>query len=464
MNLPVQKDLNSQGNPHGKSHERVPKKAPKILDVEIVDIAEDGYAEGTAEGTAEGRVVRVKGAFPGERVAARIIKRRKGTWWGIPETTDGRPKTSCPAFYHCGGCAMQQLDAATQLRHKQDLVLKALQSRGVEPEQIATPVHGPQLHYRRKARLGGRYLADKQEFLLGFRESFGSRVARLDGCPVLAEPFSRRFAELKNLLGTMSVRADVPQVEIAAGDAGASLALRHLTVLSQRDLRLLEAFERSSGIQVLLQSGGYDTLVRLDGAPEQALSYRLDEFGVCVSFRIGDFIQANEAVNQRLVAAALALLEPAPNERVLDLFCGLGNFTLPIARSAAHVVGIEGSASMVARAAANAERNYLDHRLRFVNMDLYGKAEPGEPCGEPCGGGDFDKVLVDPPRSGCGTALSLVTAPRVGRVIYVSCHPDSFAADAARLRARGFDLKRLGLFDMFPHTAHVETLAVFERR
>jgi len=455
MNLPVQKDLNSPGNSHGKVQQRVPKKAPKIVDVEIVDIAEDGYAEGTAEG----RVVRVKGAFPSERVAARIIKRRKGTWWGIPETTNGRSKTSCPAFYHCGGCAMQQLDAATQLRHKQDLVLKALQSRGVEPEWIATPVHGPQLHYRRKARLGGRYLADKQEFLLGFRESFGSRVARLDTCPVLAEPFSRRFAELKNLLGTMSVRADVPQIEIAVGDAGASLALRHLTVLSQRDLRSLEAFERSSGIQVLLQSGGYDTLVRLDGAPEQALSYRLDEFGVCVSFQIGDFIQANEVVNQRLVAAALALLEPAPNERVLDLFCGLGNFTLPIARSGAHVVGIEGSASMVARAGANAERNHLDHRLRFFNMDLYGEAEPGEPSGE-----DFDKVLVDPPRSGCGTALSLVTAPRVGRLIYVSCHPDSFAADAARLRARGFDLKRLGLFDMFPHTAHVETLAVFERR
>ncbi len=463
MNLPVQENLNSPGNSPGNSQGKVPKKAPKIVDVEIVDIAEDGYAEGTAEGTAEGRVVRVKGAFPGERVAARIIKRRKGTWWGIPESTKGRSKTSCPAFYHCGGCVMQQLDAATQLRHKQDLVLKALQSRGVEPERIATPVRGPQLHYRRKARLGGRYLANKQEFLLGFRESFGSRVARLDSCPVLAEPFSRRFAELKNLLGTMSARADVPQIEIAAGDAGASLALRHLTVLSQPDLQLLEAFERSSGIQVLLQSGGYDTLVRLDGTPEQALSYRLDEFGVCISFRIGDFIQANEFVNQRLVAAAMALLNPAPNERVLDLFCGLGNFTLPIARSGAHVVGIEGSASMVARAAANAGRNHLDHRLRFFNVDLYGEAESGEPSDEPTGG-DFDKVLVDPPRSGCGTALSLLTAPRVGRVMYVSCHPGSFAADAARLLARGFDLKRLGLFDMFPHTAHVETLAVFERR
>jgi 23S rRNA (uracil1939-C5)-methyltransferase len=463
MNLPVQKDLSSPKNSPGNSHGKVPKKAPKIVDVEIVDIAEDGYAEGTAEG----RVVRVKGVFPGERVAARIIKRRKGTWWGIPETTEGRPKTSCPAFYHCGGCAMQQLDAATQLRHKQDLVLKALRSHGIEPERIATPVHGPQLYYRRKARLGGRYLADKQEFLLGFRESFGSRVARLDSCPVLAEPFSGRFAELKNLLGTMSARAGVPQVEVAVGDAGASLALRHLAALSQRDLQLLAAFERSSGIQVLLQSGGYDTLVRLDGTHEQALSYRLDEFGVCVSFRIGDFIQANEVVNQRLVTAALALLKPAPDERVLDLFCGLGNFTLPIARSGAHVVGIEGSASMVDRAVANAEHNHLDHRLRFFNMDLYGEVEPGEPCGEPCGepyGEHFDKVLVDPPRSGCGTALSLITAPRVGRLIYVSCHPDCFAADASRLRARGFDLKRLGLFDMFPHTAHVETLAVFERR
>ncbi|MCZ6709018.1 MAG: methyltransferase domain-containing protein [Gammaproteobacteria bacterium] len=439
------------------------RKAPKIVDVEIVDIAEDGFAEGTAEG----RQVRVKGAFPGERVAARIIKRRKGTWWGIPETTAGRPATSCPAFRHCGGCTMQQLDVAAQLQHKQRVVLKALQRQGVEPERIAAPVHGPRLQYRRKARLGGRYLADKQEFLLGFRESFGSRVARLDTCPVLAEPFSTRFAELKKLLGTMPARADLPQLEIAAGDAGASLALRHLTALSQRDLQLLRAFERSSAIQVLLQSGGYDSLVRLDGAPERPLSYRLDEFGVCISFQISDFVQINEVVNQRLVAAALAALKPAPGERVMDLFCGLGNFTLPIARRGADVVGMEGSAQMVGRARVNAERNGVEHRARFLRADLYdqGDAAPKEPCGEPFGEPlDFDKVLVDPPRSGCGPALALATAPRVGRVVYVSCHPDSFAADAARMRARGFDLKRLGLFDMFPHTAHAETLAVFERR
>jgi 23S rRNA (uracil1939-C5)-methyltransferase len=451
MNLPVQRPINSP--------KKASRKAPKIVEVLIVGIAEDGFAEGTVED----RQVRVKGAFPGERVAARIIKRRKGTWWGIPETTAGRPATSCPAFRHCGGCAMQQLDVAAQLRHKQNVVLKTLQAHGVEPERIATEVHGPRLHYRRKARLGGRYLADKQEFLLGFRESFGSRVARLDTCPVLAEPFSARFAELKNLLGTMPARADLPQIETAAGDGGASLALRHLTALSQVDLQLLAAFERSSGIQVLLQSGGYDTLMRLDGAPERALSYRLDEFGVCISFQISDFIQVNEYVNQRLVAAALALLNPAPGERVLDLFCGLGNFTLPIASQGAEVVGIEGSAGMVARAVANAERNGLGQRLRFLSLDLHAEVEPGaafdEPFGEP-----FDKVLVDPPRSGCGPALRVLTAPRVGRVIYVSCHPESFAADAARLRAQGFDLKRLGLFDMFPHTAHVETLAVFERR
>lgn len=459
MNQPVNRRLHSPG--------KAPKKAPKIVDVDIVDMAEDGFAEGTAEG----RQVRVKGALPGERVVVRIIKRRKGIWWGIPESTAGGAVTACSAFHRCGGCAMQQLDAAAQLDHKQRLVLKALQAHGVQPERIVAPVYGPRLHYRRKARLGGRYLADKQEFLLGFRESFGSRVARLDTCPVLAEPFSALFAELKNLLGAMPARADLPQIEIASGDDGASLALRHLAALSQRDLELLGAFERTSGIQILLQSGGYDTLVRLDGAPERALSYRLDEFGVCISFQIGDFVQVNERVNQRLVSAALALLKPTPGEHVLDLFCGLGNFTLPIARHGAEVVGIDGSAHMVARAVANAKRNRLGHRLRFLGADLYDQAQRGtaskEPFGKPFGepfGEPFDKVLVDPPRSGCGIALALLTAPRVGRVIYVSCHPESFAADAARLRAQGFDLKRLGLFDMFPHTAHVETLAVFERR
>jgi 23S rRNA (uracil1939-C5)-methyltransferase len=451
MNQPVKQRLASSGSALGKS----PRKAPKLVDVDIVDIAEDGFARGTAEG----RQVRVKGALPGERVVARIIKRRKGTWWGIPESTAGRAATTCLAFHRCGGCAMQQLDVVDQLEHKQSLVLEALQARGVRPQRIASPVYGPRLHYRRKARLGGRYLADKQEFLLGFRESFGSRIARLDTCPVLAEPFSTRFAELKNLLGAMPARADLPQIEIVSGNDGASLALRHLIALSQRDLELLDAFGRASGIQVLLQSGGYDTLVRLDGAPERALSYRLDEFGVCISFQIGDFIQVNEGVNQRLVAAALAMLKPAPGERVLDLFCGLGNFTLPIARHDADVVGIEGSAQMVAQAVANAERNHLGHRLRFLSTDLYDQPEPGAACHE-----TFDKVLVDPPRSGCGPALALLTGSRVGRVVYVSCHPESFAVDAARLRAQGFDLKRLGLFDMFPHTAHVETLAVFERR
>ena len=454
MNQPVKQRLNSSSS-SDSAPRKASRKAPKLVEVDIVDIAEDGFAQGTAEG----RQIRVKGALPGERVVARIIKRRKGIWWGTPATTTGRAATTCPAFHHCGGCAMQQLDAHAQLEHKQSLVLEALQARGVQPERIASPVHGPRLLYRRKARLGGRYLADKQEFLLGFRESFGSRVARLDTCPVLAEPFSTRFSELKNLLGAMPARAHLPQIEIVSGSDGASLALRHLIALSQRDLELLGAFERASGIQVLLQSGGYDTLVRLDGAPERPLSYRLDEFGVCLSFQIGDFIQVNERVNERLVAAALAMLKPAPGERVLDLFCGLGNFTLPIARHGADVVGIEGSKQMVARAVANAERNRLGQRLRFLSTDLYDRAEPGATWHE-----KFDKVLVDPPRSGCGPALALLTAPGVGRVVYVSCHPESFAADAARLRARGFDLKRLGLFDMFPHTAHVETLAVFERR
>jgi 23S rRNA (uracil1939-C5)-methyltransferase len=237
---------------------------------------------------------------------------------------------ACAAFLECGGCTLQQFDAAEQLALKQQWMLRLLDEQGVEPKTVAAPVSGDQLGYRRKARLGARYLAEKSEFLLGFRESFGNRIARLERCPVLAAPFGAGLESLKRLLGGLEIRADVPQIEIAVGQSGATLAVRHLRPITARDLGQLADYASRTGVQVLLQGGGYETLQRLDGGAERPLSYRLDNHGVCLQFGIADFVQVNASVNERLVSAAVGLLAPGPDQRVLDLFCGLGNFTLPL--------------------------------------------------------------------------------------------------------------------------------------
>lgn len=428
----------------------------RMIDVEVVRITEDGCGAGVADA----REVRVKGASVGERVRARVVRRRRGIWWALPEVSvHGSPRAPCSAFPGCGGCAMQHLGAPVQLEHKQRWLLSRLEAEGVAPWEVDPPVTGPRFGYRRKARLAARYLADKDEYLLGFRESFGSRVARLDSCPVLAAPFDAELAELKRVFGRLRAAPELPQVEIAAGDDGASLALRHLRRLENADRMLLDACGRRSGIQMLLQPAGYDSLARLDGAPERLLSYRLDAFGLCLQFGIADFVQVNAAINEKLVADAIARLAPGPGDNVLDLFCGLGNFTLPIARRGAHVLGVDGAQTTVQRAVDNAASNRLGARCRFRRTDLYQWTDTPRTLA-----GTFDKALVDPPRSGCGDALSLLIAPRVGRIVYVSCHPESFVRDAGRLHAQGFDLKRIGLFDMFPHTTHAETLAVFGRR
>jgi 23S rRNA (uracil1939-C5)-methyltransferase len=433
-------------------------KAASIVAVEISAIDTDGFGVGTLGD----RTVHVKGALPGSELQrVRVVKRRRGHWYGwIDAAGDASPAVPCAAFPRCGGCASMHLAAGHRLTLLERDLLDRLAACGVEPTCVVGPYGGPQYFYRRRARLGVRHLGRDDETLVGFRETFGSRVARVDACPVLAEPLASAFPLLKRALGELDGRARIPQVEMAAGDLDGVLVVRHIDPLSSADRARLAALERASGLAVVLQGGGTDSLRPLTAQALPRLSYRLDEFGVTLEFGPLDFVQVNGVVNRALVATAVAWLAPRPSQPCVDVFSGIGNFAHALAARGAAVTAIEASPGAVDCALANARRNGLDARIECLRSDLYGRLDIAvrERIER------ADAALVDPPRTGLGALIETLPAPRLARLVYVSCHPRSFVEDAACLERSGFRLQRLALFDMFPHTAHVETLALFERR
>jgi len=436
------------------------RQGPRVVDLEIETLGADGF--GVAR--FEHHPVHVKGALPGEVVSARVVRRRGGDWYALPEQwlvkLGSHATPACEAFMRCGGCSMQHLTAEGQLELKQRWLIEQLNAVGVVARSVLAPVCGPQYYYRRRARLAVRSVRDTGELLVGFRESFGNRVARLNSCCVLTRPFSDELPALANLIGGLEARETIPQIEVAAGDDAAALIVRHVQPLSATDRRALVRYQQGTDIHVLCQPEGYDSIVDLDGAPAPLLSYRLDGFGVALSFHPADFIQVNGPINADLIATALGWLDIERGDRVVDLFCGIGNFTLPLARRGARVVGLEGADELVQRARDNAARNALSDRVRFAKADLY--KQPLDPAVEASLDG-ANKVLLDPPRTGAAGVLAVLAASKVQRVAYVSCHPVSFARDAAFLKKAGFALSNVRVFDMFPHTTHVETLGVFER-
>ncbi len=458
-------------------------RIPQDTLFEITALSADGFglANFQANEQAKVREVLIKGSLPGEKVTARIHKRRRGQFWAeaqaFEELSPERVTPACAHFPRCGGCALQHMDYAQQLRHKQQLLLDELIRAGVDYQQLRAPISGPRLHYRSKARLGVRKLGD--DLLLGFRESFGSRVLRMEQCLTLTADLARLVEPLRNTLLGLSIAHAIPQIELASGEGPPQVVVRHLEPLSIGDLQQLKSLELTTGATVLLQPGGPTTLHSLDGWQAGLLSYGLPEFGLDLCFGALDFTQVNLALNQQLVACVVAQLAPLAGARVLDMFCGIGNFSLPLAQRGAQVLGIEGSESSVARAQANAQRNGLARNSQFVAMDLYSKEasalfEPkaagaqnlgwlmdANPTKQP------KAMLLDPPRSGAGPALSSWLASRalaqLSDVAYVSCNPVSFADDAKVLQGAGFTLEQVGIFDMFPQTAHVETFGMFRR-
>lgn len=430
------------------------RRGPREVELDVTGLGDDGLGVGVFDE----REVRARNALPGERVNARILKRRRGVWFGEADTPQtvaaARVAAPCPNFPRCGGCALQHLDYPAQLAHKQSILASLLRAEGVAPGRWREPASGPRFHYRYKARLGVRVVGGQP--LVGFREGFSNRVARMTDCLTLARPFAAMLPDLRETVAGLREPDRVPQVEVAGGDRAFAIIVRHLSELNDADRRLLADFGSRNGIRVFLQSGGYDTVAPLTPEVSPYLSYAVPELGLCLEFLPTDFTQVNPVMNRLLVQRALLALAPQPDERVVDLFCGIGNFTLALARRGARVFGFESAAGAVARAERNAVGNGLAGRAEFAAADLYDARCPALP--------DADCLLLDPPRSGAGPNLERwADSSRLSRIVYVSCNPRTFAADAARLSLLGFSLQEVGIFDMFPHTAHVETLGLFVR-
>jgi 23S rRNA (uracil1939-C5)-methyltransferase len=433
----------------------------------VVDLTHE--AEGVVRGAlssaerAAGKTAFVAGALTGERVSFRRRSFHKShdeaELVEVLEASPDRVTPRCAHFGVCGGCALQHLAPDAQLAAKQKELASNLERVGnVTPGTWLPPLLGPHWGYRRRARLSSRYVAKKGRSLVGFREKQGKYVADVQRCEVLAEPVGALVGTLAELLTGMNARESIPQIEVALSDGERALVMRVLAPLGDPDLEQLRQFERTHGLRILLQPGGLDTIAPLTPGPLD-LHYRLDEFDLRLDFGPTDFVQVNAAINQSMVARAIELLEVGPADRVLDLYCGLGNFTLPLARRAAAVTGVEGEAGLIGRARANAAANGITN-AEFHVADLSQAPIPTIPWMR----GRYDAVLLDPPRVGAREVLSAVAhlAPR--RVVYISCHTGSLARDLGVLTHElGFRLRAAGVLDMFPHTTHVESVAVLDR-
>jgi 23S rRNA (uracil1939-C5)-methyltransferase len=429
---------------------------------EITDLSHDG--RGVTH--CDGKTVFVAGALPGEQVRFRYTRRQRrhdeAETLEVLRAAPERVTPRCAHFGLCGGCALQHVQPQAQLAAKQRLLGEALRRLGgVEPQSWLAPLVANHWGYRRKARLGVRYVAKKGRVLVGFRERRSSFIADLSRCEVLHPQVGERLEDLAALIGRLSLREQIAQIEMAQGDEAVVLILRVLAPPSDQDLQQLHAFAADTGLHLYLQPGGLDSIAPLPGQAT-TLSYALPAHDVHLVFEPTDFTQVNLELNRLMVDQALAQLEIGSEDRVLDLFCGLGNFTLPIARRAAFVLGVEGDAGLVARAGINAKANGFDApRLRFECADLYSETTDRN---WPWARQSFDLALIDPPRSGALQVLDALAATGIRRLVYVSCYPGTLARDAGHLvSTQGFRLAAAGVMDMFPHTAHVESMAVFER-
>ena len=418
--------------------------------------------EGRGIARIDGKTVFIEGALPGEQVLFLYTRRRgqfdEGRMVEVLEPSPRRVEPRCPHYGICGGCSLMHLDSREQILHKQTVLLEQLQHiAGLRPEHVIPPLSASHWGYRRKARLGVKYLAGKEKVLVGFREKNSSLIADIDSCEVLHPFLGRAIGELKELIRGLSVYRQVPQLEVAVSDAVAAIVIRHLSPLTETDKRILADYETTHPVRFYLQPAGLDSVHSLSDQDEQDLFYRLDSHDITIEFSPLDFTQVNFDLNPLLVDQVISLLDLCATDSVLDLFCGLGNFTLPMARYAKQVTGLEGSEELVRRAQRNAEKNSLTN-AHFSVCDL---TEPG--ASSQIAGYGYNKVLLDPPRTGAPEIIEQVDLTRLEKLVYVSCNPATLARDAGILvKQAGLSLKAAGVMDMFPHTSHVESIVLFE--
>ncbi|MFQ5937368.1 MAG: 23S rRNA (uracil(1939)-C(5))-methyltransferase RlmD [Acidiferrobacterales bacterium] len=436
---------------------------PSAAATETATVEELDY-DGRGVAHIDGKAVFIEGALPGERVRFRYGRRRKRYDLGyVVEVLASSPERiatpQCSYFGTCGGCSLQHLSPDAQVAAKERVLRDNLLHIGkVEPEHWLSPLRGPVWGYRRKARLGVRLVPKKGGILVGFRERRRSFITPLADCKTLDPRFARLLPQLAQLVARLSCPERVPQIEVAAGDKAAALVFRHLTALSTSDLEQLRAFGETHAIQIYLQPRGPESVHALWPTNPPLLAYQIPEHDIEIQFGPIDFTQVNTAVNGLMVTRALALLEPQSGDTVVDLFCGLGNFTLPLARRVARVIGVEGDPTLVQRAKHNAAVNRISNAA-FHCIDLYSDV-PAIAWDDIHG----DKVLLDPPRSGAIEVIKQFPAHRPARIVYVSCYPATLARDSEYLvHALGYRLVSAGAADMFPQTSHMECIALFVR-
>jgi 23S rRNA (uracil1939-C5)-methyltransferase len=417
--------------------------------------------DGRGVAHVEGKTIFVDGALTGEEVEYAAY-RKKPAWEAarvlrIEKEGASRVAPRCAFFGACGGCSMQHVEVRAQVAAKQRVLEDALWHLGrVRPETMLRPLHGLAWGYRHRARMSVRWVEKKGGSLVGFRERKSSYVTDMTSCEVMPTKVSDLIRPLRALIDSLAMQGRIPQIEVAVGEELTVLVLRVLEAVGAEDGERLKRFAERHGVQLWLQPAGPDSARPFWPLAAPELYYTLPEYGVRIAFGPTDFTQVNHAVNRLLVRRALSLLDPQPGQAITDFFCGLGNFTLPIARSGAEVLGVEGSAGLLARAQANASANGLE-RCRFVAADLFDAAAcAGLP---PC-----DKALLDPPREGAIELVKSFAARPPSRIVYVACDPATLARDSGVLvNAQGYRLAAAGAVNMFPHTSHVESIAVFER-
>ena len=419
--------------------------------------------DGRGVASVDGKRVFIHGALPGEEVSFTYTDVRRdyaeGTVCEVHEPSAIRVSPRCPSFGVCGGCSFQHVADAAQIEEKQKLLVEQFQRIGRLGEfALFPPLTGPGWGYRHKARLGVKYVAKKGRVLVGFRERSSPFITDLEACPVLHPRVGERLMALSDLIGSLSIKDRLPQIEVAVGDDRAALVFRVLEDPDAGDLLKLSAFADEFGFEIHLQRHGPDSVVPLKQGTAERLSYALPQQGVAFSFKPTDFTQVNIDINRSMVSRVMTLLDPQSDDCVLDLFCGIGNFTLPLATRARWVVGVEGGAEAVERGRENALANGLAN-VEFHVADLTQSLE-----GRPWADRDYDKILLDPSRAGAEEVLAGIPRWGARRIVYVSCNPSTLARDAGILvNTHGYRLVRAGVMDMFPQTAHVESIALFEK-
>lgn len=439
------------------------RRARKLPDSPVDCVIEGLTTEGRGLVHINDKAVFVDGALPGEKVQIEYTvstsKYDEAKVLTVFEASADRVEPPCQHAGICGGCSLQHLDTDKQIEIKQTALIESLNYIGkVKADEILPTITGPTTGYRYKARLGVRYVAKKERVLVGFREKRSNFLALIDQCEVLDNRVGHKLSDLASLIYGLDAREHIPQIEVAIDDENVVLVFRHLEELSDSDQQQLVEFAKQENFVIMLQSGGPKTVENLWPDDFSHLSYTLRDQNIKFDFEANDFTQVNPLINQKMINRVIDLLDIQPDEKILDLFCGLGNFTLPLAQKGTQVIGIEGSQELVNKAISNASNNNINN-AEFYAVDLSQKLE-----GQRWLNQTYDKILLDPPRSGAMEMIHHLGKLGASRIVYVSCQPTTLARDAGTLvNEYGYRLLSAGVMDMFPHTAHVESIAVFEK-